>query len=152
MQFGAALAGRSYPDRAAAFGVAEREDGWVAVVHVIRPEGAYFDLPGGALEAGEDEALALVREFAEETGLIVRPGPLLTRSSQYLVMAGGVGANNRAGHFRVAVEGLDPARKIERDHHLVWLAPTDALARVRHESHAWALAAFLRGVGASGLR
>jgi len=38
-----------------------------------------WSLPGGRVEAGEDDATALVRELAEETGLAVRPGALVGR-------------------------------------------------------------------------
>lgn len=38
-----------------------------------------WSLPGGRVEAGEDDAAALVREMAEETGLVVEPGPLVGR-------------------------------------------------------------------------
>jgi 8-oxo-dGTP diphosphatase len=40
--------------------------------------------------------------------------------------------------------GEDEGLKIEDDHALVWLAPAEALVRLRHEAHAWAVAAWLR--------
>ena len=144
LQFGRADPAKTYGDRPAAFGVATRADGTVAVVHVRRPGEDYFDLPGGAREGDETEIQALIREFGEETGLVVEAGALLTRSSQYLITAKGAASNNRAGHYVVAVTDEDPALKIEDDYTLEWLAPDDALRRLRHDSHAWALAAWLR--------
>ena len=41
------------------------------------PEAGSWSLPGGRVEPGESDAQALVREMREETGLIVRPGPLV---------------------------------------------------------------------------
>jgi 8-oxo-dGTP diphosphatase len=38
-----------------------------------------WSLPGGRVEPGEDDAAALVREMAEETGLVVEPGELVGR-------------------------------------------------------------------------
>ena len=38
-----------------------------------------WSLPGGRVEPGEDDDAALVREMAEETGLVVRTGPLVGR-------------------------------------------------------------------------
>ncbi|MFR9801813.1 NUDIX hydrolase [Pseudonocardia sp. RS010] len=39
------------------------------------PGRGLWSLPGGRVEPGEDDAAALVREMAEETGLAVEPGP-----------------------------------------------------------------------------
>ena len=144
LQFGGRAPERDYPDRRAAFGVAPR-NGRIAIVRITRPEvKPYYDLPGGALDSGEDDAGALVREFGEETGLRVRPGRLLGRARQYLVKADGQTANNLCALFEAAVTGDDPALKIETDHELVWLEPLVALRRLRHDVHAWAVTAWLR--------
>ena len=144
LQFGSRAPGLDYPDRPAAFGVVPR-DGRLALVRITRPETApYLDLPGGALDPGEDDAAALVREFGEETGLKVRPGRLLGRARQYLVKTDGRTANNLCALFEAAAVGDDAALKIEADHELVWLDPLEALQRLRHDAHAWTVAAWLR--------
>ncbi len=144
LQFGRRAPGGDYPDRPAAFGVVPR-DGRVAVVRITKPETApYYDLPGGAIEVGEEDAAALVREFGEETALKVRPVRLLGRARQYLVKTDGLTANNLCALFEAAVVGEDPALKVEADHELVWLEPLTALQRLRHDAHAWAVAAWLR--------
>ena len=43
------------------------------------PGQGLWSLPGGRVEPGEDDAAALVREMAEETGLMVQPGDLIGR-------------------------------------------------------------------------
>jgi 8-oxo-dGTP diphosphatase len=145
LQFGEAEPGQDYRDRPAAFGVLER-DGKLAVVRITREgEAPYFDLPGGALDPGEDEADAMVREFGEETGLKVRAGALLARASQFLLKTDGSCVNNRCALMRAELEGEDAALKCEHDHELFWLAPLEAIARLRHGSHAWAVACWLRG-------
>jgi 8-oxo-dGTP pyrophosphatase MutT (NUDIX family) len=48
-------------------------------VDPARPDVRWWELPGGGVEPGEDEAAAAVREVAEETGVQVPParvGPL----------------------------------------------------------------------------
>ena len=52
------------------------------------PGRGLWSLPGGRVEPGEDDAAALVREMAEETGLLVQPGDLVGRV--------------RRGHFEIA--------------------------------------------------
>lgn len=144
LQFGRREPGVSYRDRPAAFGVAVR-DGRVALVKVSKPgQQPWFDLPGGALDPGEDDMQALAREFGEESGLVVRAGQPLGRADQFFRLADHVPVNNRSGLYVAEIHGEDPALKIEDDHELVWFEPCDAIARLRHDSHAWAIAAFLR--------
>jgi 8-oxo-dGTP diphosphatase len=144
LQFGAAEPGVSYADRPAAFGVAER-DGKLALVRITKPGvPAWFDLPGGALDPGEDAAQAVVREFGEETGLIIRPLEVLGQADQYLRNTEGQTYNNRSTLFAVDARDSDAGLKIEDDHELVWMPPLDALSILRHDSHAWAVAGWLR--------
>jgi 8-oxo-dGTP diphosphatase len=144
-QFGEAQPGLVYRDRPAAFGVLMRGDGLVALVTVVKPgKAAWLDLPGGAIDPGEDDAAALVREFGEETGLVVTPGQRLGRADQYFVTTEGEPCNNRQSFFEARLEGEAPALKIEDDHTLVWLAPVEAIARLRHDSHSWAVSLLLR--------
>jgi 8-oxo-dGTP diphosphatase len=114
------------------------------VVKVEKPEGVWRDLPGGAVEPGEDEAGALAREFGEEAGLVVRAGALVVRADQYFLKTDGAPVNNRSGVYEAAVEGEDAALKIEADHTLEWWDPVEALKILRHDSHAWAVAAWMR--------
>jgi 8-oxo-dGTP diphosphatase len=144
LQFGEPEPGVVYKARPAAFGIAHR-GGLIGLVRV-RPKGGgdWLDLPGGALDPGEDELAALVREFGEEAGLKIEPGPELVRVAQYFRKSGNEPVNNQGGVYAVTEIGADPALKIEADHELVWLDPAEAVARLRHDSHAWAVASWLR--------
>ena len=143
-QFGDLLPGRDYADRPAAFGILER-DGQIAVVNVRKPDAAaWFDLPGGGVDPGETSAQAVVREYGEEAGLRVSAGELFSRADQYFLNTEGVAWNNRSDFFALELIGEDPALKVEDDHTLVWLNPLEAIASLRHDSHAWALAVWLR--------
>jgi 8-oxo-dGTP diphosphatase len=143
LQFGEPKPGLTYVERPAAFGIAER-NGKVALVEIARDGGLYWDLPGGAIDPGEDEARALVREFGEETGLKVRLGARVVNVAQRFLKQGGDPANNRGGIYEMIVEGEDAALKIEDDHTLVWRDPGEALTCLRHEAHAVALLFWLR--------
>jgi len=108
-QFGLAEPGRRYRDRPAAFGVLAR-DGKVAVVRVEKPgQAAWFDLPGGAIDPGEDDSAALVREFGEETGLNVAPGERLGHADQYFINDG-EGCDNRQSLFEAEDRGRSHPR------------------------------------------
>jgi 8-oxo-dGTP diphosphatase len=138
-QFGVPEPGVSYKDRPAAFGVLIRE-GRVAVVRVTKPGVApWLDLPGGALDPGEDDAQAMIREFGEETGLVVAAGPLLIRADQVFRRDNGDPVNNRSAIFRAELKGEETALKCEDDHELLWVDWAEAAARLRHDSHAWAV-------------
>jgi 8-oxo-dGTP diphosphatase len=144
LQFGVPEPGVKHRDRPAVFGIAER-NGQIALIRVTRlGVPPFHDLPGGAIEPGESEGRALAREFGEETGLIVSGGEILARADQYMIKSDGEPVNNRSVLMVAAIEGFDPQQKIEEDHKLVWFAPEEALRIIRHDSHAWAIACWLR--------
>ena len=143
LQFGVPDPSTDYRLRPTSFGLVMR-DGLLACVRVDRGEGSYFDLPGGAVDGDETEQQALIREFVEETGLTVRPLARIAEAAQYLRRSTGEPLNNVGGFWTAELISLDPAAKVETDHELVWLEPSMALASLRHDAHAWAIATLLR--------
>lgn len=143
-QFGDRLEGKVYVDRPAAFGIAVR-DGLIAVVRVA-PDGftPWVDLPGGGIDPGETPVQAVVRELGEETGLQVSAGAVLGQADQHFVDTDGRTFNNRQTFFEVAILGEAPSLKVEDDHTLDWMTPEAAIAAMRHDSHAWGVARWLR--------
>jgi 8-oxo-dGTP diphosphatase len=138
-QFGRPQPGREYPDRPAAFGVVDR-DGRIALVQVKKEgQAPFYDLPGGAVDPGETPAEAVVREFAEEAGLIVEAAEAFAEADQYVVNSAGEAFNNRCTFFSLKLVREEAARKVEADHELVWMPPHPAQAELRHEAHAWAV-------------
>jgi 8-oxo-dGTP diphosphatase len=144
LQFGVRDPSLDYRDRPAAFAVVARGTA-IAVVRITREgHGAYYDLPGGALEAGETAEQAAVREFAEETGLVILPVRRLGFADQFLIKTDGAAANNRSVLFEADLMREDESLKIEADHELVWIGADEALRHLRHDSHAWAVLTWLR--------
>jgi 8-oxo-dGTP diphosphatase len=143
-QFGAPRPGLAYRDRPAAYGLLEK-DARLAVVRVtLAGQAPFYDLPGGGIDDGESEAQALVREFGEETGLSVQAGAPITRGDQYMLSAHDEPFNSRGAFYEAVLSGERPDLKTEDDHELEWLSPHEALVRLRHDSHAWAVTAWLR--------
>ena len=143
-QFGRPEPDKTYRDRPAAFGIADR-DGRIALVRVEK-EGykPWHDLPGGALDPGETAAQAVVREFGEETGLVVEALEPFAEAAQYFINTDGEALNNRCVFFEVKLVREAPELKIEDDHTLVWMPPHPAQIELRHEAHAWAVNQLLR--------
>jgi 8-oxo-dGTP diphosphatase len=143
-QFGEAPA-KACPDRPAAFAVLERE-GLIALVQVPRLQrGLVLDLPGGGIDPGESAAEAAVRECGEEAGLVVAlDAQPFVRADHYFLHNDGEIRNTRGAFFSGRVVAADPTLKIEHDHTLVWRDPQEAILRLDRESHAWAVAAWLR--------
>ena len=133
-----------YRLRPCAFGLAAR-DGRLAVVRITRDgKRPRLDLPGGALDSGETRERAMEREFGEETGLSVQAAEFVARARQYVVKRDGRRVNNLCDFFTAEVRSERPGLKVEDDHELIWLDPLEALRTLRHPSHAWAVACWLR--------
>ena len=142
LQFGRADEDADYLLRPATFGLVFHEEK-IACVRVTR-DTPYYDLPGGAVDGDETEQEALVREYVEETGMTVRPLERIAEAVQFVRKSDGAPVNNVGGFWIAEMLALDPSRKVEDDHELVWLHPRTALAELRHDAHAWAVAKWLR--------
>jgi len=149
-QFGLPEDGRAWPDRPSAFGLALRGRR-LALVEIGDPaEETWLALPGGGLEPGESAEIALVREFAEETGLVVRPTGLVGDSADRVIINAGRAFNVRGRFFAVDILGPSPGGVTEPDHRLVWKTPLEAIRGLHRPSHAWAVVEWLRGLQGAG--
>ncbi len=144
-QFGAKRAGLTYRDRPCAYGLAADETGRLAIARIEKALFLHeFDLPGGALDGGETEAEAMVREFREETGLQVEALGTLGTAGQYWRKRS-LGPTNNICHFyraRLIGRAGEPE---EPEHTLVWLEPEEAARRMRHGAHSWAIRRWMNG-------
>jgi 8-oxo-dGTP diphosphatase len=147
LQFGQTQAGLTYVERVTAYGLCPRGQD-LAIVRIGKQAPYEYDLPGGGVEKDEDEAAALMREFLEETGLTVWPSRLIGRAGQYWVCSGSP-RNSLSAFYEVELSAAD-ANPTEPDHALVWMGWVEAVQKLRHESHAWAILHWLRGRRAGG--
>ncbi|MES2860037.1 MAG: NUDIX domain-containing protein [Pseudomonadota bacterium] len=142
LQFGQPDPDVHYLVRPATFGLVFHDEK-IACVRVTR-DTPYYDLPGGAVDGDETEPQALIREFAEETGMRIRPIERIAEAGQFFRKSDDSPVNNVGGFWIAEQLSIDPASKVEDDHELVWLHPRTALAELRHDAHAWAVAKWLR--------
>ncbi|MBI1251596.1 MAG: NUDIX domain-containing protein [Alphaproteobacteria bacterium] len=142
LQFGQTQPGLTYVERPTVYGVCGRGDKDLAVVRIGVSAPYEYDLPGGGIESDEDEAAALMREFEEETGLTVWPTSVIGRAGQFWINRGEP-RNSLATFYDVELSA-DDGSPTEPDHTLVWMTPMDALSKMRHEAHAWAIMHWMR--------
>ena len=96
-------------------------------------------LPGGGIEAGETAAAAAVRETAEECGLVIEAGQRIGGATEIVHSPTGHGGVEKdSSFFAGVIVGTTPAT--EPWHELAWLGRDEAIARLAHKSHQWAVA------------
>ena len=71
------------------------------------PGRGLWSVPGGRVEAGEDDTAALVREMAEETGLSVVPGRLIGRVTRGPYLISDYACAVLGGRLRAGDDALD---------------------------------------------
>jgi 8-oxo-dGTP diphosphatase len=142
LQFGQTQTGLTYMERQTVYGICPKGEANLAIVRIGKRGAFVYDLPGGGVERDEDEAAALMREYIEETGLTIWPTRIIGRAGQFWVNDGQP-RNSLATFYEVELSAEDSS-PTEPDHVLEWMAPDDAISKVRHESHAWAILHWLR--------
>lgn len=95
-------------------GLAYDDEGRLLVVRRANEPGrGLWSIPGGRVEAGEDDAAALVREMREETGLEIAPGPLVGSVTRGAYAIADYRCTVVGGALRAGDDALD-ARFVDR--------------------------------------
>jgi 8-oxo-dGTP diphosphatase len=133
-EFGAVTTGADYLLRPGGYVIAKNTRGEIAIIST--PRG--FFLPGGGQESGETPEQAAIREAEEEGGLGVRLTRFLGRADE-LVYAAEEGIHYRKRCSFFSAELTIRRAGGEADHLVVWMAPEEAVTRLRHRSQRWAV-------------
>ena len=100
------------------------------------PQG--FFLPGSGQEDAETPEQAAVREAYEECSLRILLGSHLgTADELVFAVEDATYYRKRCAFFNAEVTREEGSS--EADHALIWMAPEEAAARLRHESQRWAI-------------
>lgn len=143
--FGRPLVGQTHYPRAGGYGILAR-DGRIAMTKIGRLSVSYieYEVPGGGIDEGESAEQACVREFLEETGLLVKVGRKICEFNQFYGRRGEQAYLNHSHVFEVEWVADRPSAKIEADHELVWMSPLEVIKLCNKEGFAWAVVSWLR--------
>lgn len=100
-------------------------------------------LPGGGIEAGEDELTGLRRELREEIGFEIVRARLIVKAAQFHWSEFYQEHFRKIGSFFVVEYTAPPRPLVDNEHTLVWLDPDVASVRLSQEFQRWALAEYL---------
>ncbi len=134
IEFGEKIPGKDYIQRPGAYAVIMK-DGLFAIVK--NPK-SYF-LLGGGIEENESPEEALHREVREEIGMGIRIDRKIGVAMQHIYVPEADIYVSKEGHFFHATLLKEVSENSEDNHELIWLTKEEALEKIFHESHRWAI-------------
>ncbi len=132
-QFGQRLGDGPYAERPSAYGLLLNPDGLLLVCRTPKR----LVLPGGGIDPGETPEQAMIREIAEESGLVVTTAQLFCRADQYVERDRPKSGVNKTGWFYRTSYQDRGGQPVDDDHELLWLSLEEASEQLDHEAQRW---------------
>lgn len=133
-EFGEKIPGHDYVLRPGAYAVILKDNLYAVVKN---PKSCF--LLGGGIEGDETPEEALHREVYEEIGMSMRIDGKIGVAMQHIYVPEADVYISKEGHF-YHVTLLDlVSESSETNHELLWLTQEEALEKLLHESHKWAI-------------
>lgn len=132
--FGARVDGQTYIHRPSAYALVRNSRREFAVA---RTPVAHY-LPGGGIDPGETPEQAVQREGREECGFVLELRGLLGRAIEICYSVEERQYFEKDSYF-IEADVVGQVTPTELDHELLWLSAEDAIAKLTHESHRWAV-------------
>ena len=127
---------KNYQARYGVYSIVARENKEICLVQA--PNGAYF-LPGGEIEADEDQEKALHRELMEELGATAEIGEFLGQADEYFYSRHhNTYFYNPAYIYEVSQYEQSQA-PLEDFNQLAWFPIEEAISKLKRGSHKWGI-------------
>lgn len=131
---------KNYQARYGVYSIVARENKEICLVQA--PNGAYF-LPGGEIEAGEDQEKALHRELMEELGATAEIGEFLGQADEYFYSSHRDKYFYNPAYIYNTKNVRFDSEPLEDFNHISWFDPETAISKLKRGSHKWGVQEWL---------
>ena len=127
---------KNYQARYGVYSIVARENKEICLVQA--PNGAYF-LPGGEIEAGENQEKALHRELMEELGATAEIGEFLGQADEYFYSRHRDTYFYNPAYIYEVSQYEQSQAPLEDFNQLVWFPIEEAISKLKRGSHKWGI-------------
>ncbi|MDR0847376.1 MAG: NUDIX domain-containing protein [Lactobacillales bacterium] len=134
-EFGEKVEGVDYQLRNGVYAIVTEND----LLALVQTPNHDFYLPGGEIEAGENEEEALKRELIEELGYTINIGAFLGRADEYFYSSFRDKYFHNPGFFYASKDAVKVAEPLEDQNVIHWVTAAEAKEKLKRESHIYAV-------------
>ncbi|PCR99605.1 NUDIX hydrolase [Lactococcus fujiensis] len=133
--FGEKVEGVPYVERVGVYGIVSRMDK-TEICIIQAPNGSFF-LPGGGIEAGENQHEALKRELIEELGVHAAVGKYYGQADEYFYSSHRDTYYHNPAYIYETVDPKFDQAPLEDFNNIFWFDIDTAIAKLKRGSHKW---------------